>query len=54
MGGSIVYSSDRDVSGARYGKSPKASSKYMEGAPGRFAEYAGCGGRQAMVLIKQL
>lgn len=43
--------SDRGISGARYGKSSKAWSKYMKGASGRFAEYA-CRGRRAIVVTK--
>ena len=43
--------SERGIGGARYGKSPKAWSKYMRGASGRFAEYA-CRGRRAIVVTK--
>jgi hypothetical protein len=44
--------SDRNVGGARYGKSSKAWSKYMRGASGRFAEYACRDGRRAIILTK--
>jgi hypothetical protein len=44
--------SNRNVGGARYGKSPKAWTKYMKGASGRFAEYACRDGRRVIVLTK--
>ncbi|KIW87441.1 uncharacterized protein Z519_12077 [Cladophialophora bantiana CBS 173.52] len=42
--------SDRGAGSLRHNKSPKAWSKYMKAASGRFAEYACRSGRQAVVL----